>query len=153
MPFKKLECGIDNLQRYSTLESCSWSSTMTCVWYNRIYSGCKHASYRVMPTYEYKCSKCLKKSSRFFRSISQVTQGVVCAHCGSSNITRIFSTFSFHSPWDSGINIPSYETMSDVDDDDPKSVERWAKGMRQDMGDSFGREYEAEISNMSDPDL
>lgn len=43
--------------------------------------------------------------------------------------------------------------MSDVDDDDPKSVERWAKGMRQDMGDSFGREYEAEIANMSDPDL
>ena len=102
-----------------------------------------------MPTYEYKCSKCLKKSSRFFRSISQVTQVVLCAHCGSSNLTRVFSTFAIHSPWDSGINIPSYETMSDVNDDDPKSVARWAKGMRQDMGDNFGRQ-KGKVAKVSD---
>ncbi len=104
-----------------------------------------------MPTYEYRCTQCRRKSSRFFRSISQVTD-VSCPHCGGADMARVPSSFAVHTPWDSGMNIPSFESMSDFDEDDPASVSKWTEGMRRDMGDEFGREFEAEISSMDDSD-
>ena len=90
-----------------------------------------------MPTYEYRCQSCRRRSSRLFRSFSQVTN-VPCPHCGSDNVTRLPSTFAIHKSWDSGPNLPSYESMSDFDEDDPASMAQWTEGMGQDMGDDFG---------------
>ena len=45
-------------------------------------------------------------------------------------------------PWDFGSTLPSYESMSDFDEDDPSSMAEWAEGMRQDMGDEFGSELD-----------
>lgn len=101
-----------------------------------------------MPIYEYRCNQCRRKSSHFFRSM-QVASQPVCSHCGSSELTRIMSTFAVHHSWDSGINLPSSETLGDFDEDDPKSTAEWAKGMRGDMGDSFGgKEYDDLIARM-----
>lgn len=90
-----------------------------------------------MPIYEYRCNRCRRKSSHLFRSLSDTRQPV-CAHCGSPDLVRLMSTFVVHHSWDSGINIPSFETMSDFDEEDPRSTAKWLKGMRRDMGDGFG---------------
>lgn len=58
------------------------------------------------------------------------------------------STFAVHQSWDSGINVPSYETLSDFDEDDPRSTAEWVKGMRRDMGSDFGNEYDGMIEQM-----
>lgn len=65
-----------------------------------------------------------------------------CPYCSSTDMTRLPSTFSIHKPWDSGSTLPSYESMSDFDEDDPTSMAEWAEGMRQDMGDEFGSEFD-----------
>ncbi len=90
-----------------------------------------------MPTYEYRCQSCRRRSSRLFRSFAQVTD-ISCPHCGSDSMTRLPSTFAIHKSWDSSPNLPSYESMSDFDEDDPASMAQWAEGMGQDMGDEFG---------------
>ncbi len=76
-----------------------------------------------------------------------------CKRCGSRDMVRLMSTFVVHQSWDSGINIPSSETMSDFDEDDPRSTAEWVKGMRRDMGDDFGAEYDDMIQQMEAGEL
>ncbi|MEA1881702.1 MAG: FmdB family zinc ribbon protein [Candidatus Marinimicrobia bacterium] len=45
-----------------------------------------------MPIYEYKCNKCKKISSIFFRSFSSVeNESAKCQHCNSSALKRLIS--------------------------------------------------------------
>ena len=94
-----------------------------------------------MPIYEYKCKTCGRKTTRFLRSISQ-TIDPTCSHCGSAELSRLPSSFAIHQSMNTGPNLPSFETMSDVDEDDSASVSQWVKGMRQDMGSDFGHDYD-----------
>lgn len=100
-----------------------------------------------MPIYEYRCNRCNRKSSHFFRSFSAVG-GATCPRCQSGDMKRLMSTFQVHTPWYSGLNIPSSESLGDFDEDDPKSMARWVTGMRRDMGNSFGREVDDFVSEM-----
>ena len=109
-----------------------------------------------MPVYEYRCKNCRRRTTRFFRSFSQATDPT-CAHCGSATLSRLPSTFAFHRSWDPAANLPSFETMGDFDESDPRSVSRWVEGMRRDMGDEFGHDFDdmmeqAEPSDHGDDD-
>ena len=45
-----------------------------------------------MPIYEYRCLGCKRKVQVFFRSYSTVNQDEArCPHCGSHQLTRLFS--------------------------------------------------------------
>lgn len=46
-----------------------------------------------MPVYEYRCNNCRRKVSLFVRGFSQMPEAV-CHHCGSQELTRLFSTFA-----------------------------------------------------------
>lgn len=92
-----------------------------------------------MPIYEYRCNTCSHKISQFVRNPLNISQPI-CTHCGSNAMVRLMSTFSVRVPWDAGTNLPSSETLGDFDENDPKSTADWVKGMRRDMGDSFGKD-------------
>ena len=100
-----------------------------------------------MPIYEFRCNQCRRKSSHFFRGFSD-TRPPACTNCGSADLVRVMSTFAVHQSFDPGPGFPSGETLGDFDEDDPSSTAEWVKGMRRDMGDSFGKEYD----DMGDPD-
>lgn len=110
-----------------------------------------------MPIYEYRCKQCRRRSSHLVRSVASAGQPV-CDHCGSSDLARLMSTFAFHRSGDVGANLPSSETLSDFNEDDPKSYAEWIQGMRQDMGEEFASaEYgelmrEMEAGQMGDND-
>ncbi len=95
-----------------------------------------------MPIYEYRCSDCNNVTSILIRDGK--TPNLVCTipACKSKNLERIMSSFTHKSSWDSGLNLPSFETLSDRDDNNPDSINQWVKGMRKDMGDNFGKELE-----------
>jgi len=95
-----------------------------------------------MPIYEYRCSDCNNVISILIRDGK--TPNIVCNNtsCGSKNLKRIMSSFSHKLAWDDGLNLPSFETLSDRDDNNPDSINQWVKGMRKDMGDNFGKELE-----------
>ncbi|MBI4339091.1 MAG: zinc ribbon domain-containing protein [Chloroflexi bacterium] len=104
-----------------------------------------------MPVYEFRCNQCQGRSSHFFRSFSD-PRTPACPRCGSTDLRRVMSTFAFHADWFAGVNIPSSETLGDFDDDDPQSMARWARGMRQDMGASFGKEMDDFAAEMEAAD-
>jgi putative FmdB family regulatory protein len=98
-----------------------------------------------MPIYEYRCNNCNKKSSIFFRSISQAEQGgeLSCPRCGGNSLRKLFSRFAFSRAADEGQEIYEFDKMmSGVDEDDPKSVARWAKNMSREVGEDFGSEFD-----------
>ncbi len=94
-----------------------------------------------MPIYEFRCNQCRRKSSHFFRSLANPPQPA-CTNCGSTDLLRVMSSFAVHHSFDPGPGFPSAETLGDFDEDDPRGTAEWVKGMRRDMGDSFGKEYD-----------
>ena len=46
-----------------------------------------------MPTYDYRCGTCNRKSSRFVRSVS-ANVAAVCPYCGSRDVCRVITPVS-----------------------------------------------------------
>jgi len=91
-----------------------------------------------MPIYEYQCQDCGKKSSVFFRTFSSVGSAR-CPHCHGAKMDRLVSKVSILKSWGSSLDwMPSSESLTDVDQDDPAAMERWLGRMRQEMGTELG---------------
>ena len=92
-----------------------------------------------MPIYEYRCQSCQRKYSMLHRSFSEIKEPV-CTHCGSDGGTRLVSQVTFIKSWGDFMNdMPSWESMTDFDEDDPRSVADMLKTyyMERHLGTSF----------------
>ena len=95
-----------------------------------------------MPIYEYRCQSCSRKFSVFFRSFSE-TSDPSCSHCGSESATRVISQVAvIKSPNEFMGHLPSWETMSDFDEDDPRSVAEMMRRLKDDSGQDIGPQGE-----------
>jgi putative FmdB family regulatory protein len=126
-----------------------------------------------MPIYEYKCADCKRKVSLFFGSFSVAERRseageIECPNCGSNRLERLMSRVNMVRG-DSSLE----DSMSDIDDggdmdgmggmlngldeDDPRSVARWARRMKDSMGGEMdmGPDFDqalARIEAGEDPD-
>ena len=101
-----------------------------------------------MPIYEYRCTACNRKSSVFFRTLAETeTRIPTCAHCDSASLRRLVSSFAFQRPWGENLTWPG-EGIDDYDEDDPKSMARWLRRMKQEAGEGFGGEMQGMIDQM-----
>jgi putative FmdB family regulatory protein len=102
-----------------------------------------------MPIYEYACAGCRKKVSIFQRSVAVAT-ALRCPECGSTELSRQISKFSFHR------SMPDFDDgpgMDDLDENDPASVARWARRMGSEMGEDLPPDFEDELARMEGGDL
>lgn len=96
-----------------------------------------------MPIYEYRCPRCRKKSSHFFRSFSLAEEASPrCAHCGAGDLVRTVSRVIVHR------SSRGLDDMEDVDENDPKSMARWLRGAREEMGEDMGPEFDEALEQM-----
>lgn len=111
-----------------------------------------------MPIYEYRCHDCRKKSSILLRSFDDKALPV-CPFCGGKSLDRLFSRFAMvRSEEDRLERMADPSQWGNVDENDPKSVMRWAKRMGKEMGEEMGEdfdqaieeEFEKEASNTAD---
>ncbi len=103
---------------------------------------------RGMPIYEFRCNACRRTISVFQRSM-RTTVAPRCAHCGSEDLTRLVSKFAFHrssSSLDDGLDDDAL--LGDVDENDPKSVARWARRMSDELGEDLGPEFDEMVDRM-----
>ncbi len=101
-----------------------------------------------MPIYEYRCGACNRRTSVFVRSISSPVTAA-CEHCGSKKLSRLVSKFAVHRASGGGDGFgDDLGGMDDVDENDPQSVARWARKMRQDSGEDLGPEFDEMIGRM-----
>jgi putative FmdB family regulatory protein len=96
-----------------------------------------------MPIYEYRCSVCGRKTTVLIRTQGEKTDPL-CSHCGGKGLTRLFSRFA--SPKSEEARLERLADPSDwggLDENDPKSVARWAKKAGKEMGEDFGGDLDA----------
>ncbi len=118
-----------------------------------------------MPIYEYKCGGCNRRVTIFFPSFSaaesRISAGEAkCPRCGSTNLSRLMSRVNTLRSSDAGINDLSDDTdtlLDGLNEDDPRSVARWARRMKDSMGEDLdmGPEFDhalARIEAGEDPD-
>ena len=118
-----------------------------------------------MPIYEYRCGGCNRKVSIFFPSFSAAESRIAageakCPRCGSTELSRLMSRVNTLRSTDSGLNDLSDDPeglMAGLDEDDPRSVARWARRMKDSMGEELdmGPEFDhalARIESGEDPD-
>lgn len=93
-----------------------------------------------MPIYEYRCQKCRRRFSLFWRSFSQVdTEQIVCKHCGSDAVKRLVSRVRVVRSEDSRMeDMADPGAWGDFDENDPKSMGRFMRKMANEMGDEAG---------------
>jgi putative FmdB family regulatory protein len=104
-----------------------------------------------MPIYEYRCADCGKRPSIFFRSFAAVEESPTCPNCGGQHLTRLISRTAQVLSEDSRLDRLSETDLSDVDENDPKSMARWAKKMGQQMGgDELGEDFDQVVDEMGD---
>jgi putative FmdB family regulatory protein len=118
-----------------------------------------------MPIYEYRCGDCRKRVSLFFPTFSAAEKRAEsgenrCPHCGGPNLTRLVSrVYSIRSSGSSGDEFAGGDDdlLDGLNDDDPRSVARWARRMKDSMGEDLdmGPEFDhalARIESGEDPD-
>ena len=95
-----------------------------------------------MPLYEFRCVDCGQVVSRLIYSWS-ADAALPCAQCGGLNLERLVSSFSFRRSWGDSLNwAPSGETMRDVDEDSPASLDRYMGRIKQEMGGQVTGDFE-----------
>ncbi len=136
-----------------------------------------------MPIYEYRCPDCGRKVSLFYQSVSaaQAQAGTAaCPNCGKAQLQRLVSRVSFIRAGRMGDN-PNVggattvddledenayggygndpegfgEMLNGVDEEDPRSVARWARTMQQQSGEDLGPEFDSALTRIEageDPD-
>ena len=107
-----------------------------------------------MPIYEYRCADCGRRPSIFFPSLSSVESSPACPNCGSRQLTRLISRTAQVLSEDSRLErLSDNADLSGVDENDPKSMARWAKKMGQEMGgDELGEDFDQAIDEMGGSD-
>jgi putative FmdB family regulatory protein len=104
-----------------------------------------------MPIYEYRCPDCGKRPSIFFLSFAAVEAEPACPECGGRRLTRLISRTAQVLSEDSRLERMDEGSMAGVDENDPKSMARWAQTMGQQMGDDeMGDDFEQAVDEMGD---
>ena len=95
-----------------------------------------------MPIYEFRCGDCGRVSSRLVYSWS-AAEASACGECGGGRLERLVSRFSFRRSWGDSLNwAPSGETLRDVDEDSPASLDRFMGRVKGEMGGQVTGDFE-----------
>jgi putative FmdB family regulatory protein len=95
-----------------------------------------------MPLYEYRCDDCQHLSTLLVYSWSKAGNQA-CSHCGGSRLTRLISRFAVRRSWGESLNwAPSGETLTDVDEDDPRSIDQFMGRIKGEMGGQVTSDFE-----------
>lgn len=87
-----------------------------------------------MPVYEFRCRACHKKSSFLVKSVNEPLIPV-CSSCGSTDLSRLFSSFAYHKSM-AAIHEESGNPDSAGPDfyRDPRNIGRWTENKFKEMG-------------------
>ena len=99
-----------------------------------IYGQSSHIWNDQVPLYEYRCYHCKQVTSVLVRTTAADNQ-LTCEHCASVDMEKIISKFPFRGSWGNSLNwVPGRETMSDVNDNSPASVDNYMGRIKKEMG-------------------
>ena len=96
-----------------------------------------------MPLFDYRCDDCQGLKTVLVYSWSE-SNSPGCEKCGGTRLTRLFSKFAVRKSWGESLNwTPSSETLNDVDEGDPASLDRFMGRVKQEMGGQVTQDFES----------
>jgi putative FmdB family regulatory protein len=103
-----------------------------------------------MPIYDYRCGACHRRSSLFYQTYSAAESARPrCEHCGSEQVSRMVSRVAVLKSEDSRMeDLADPGALGDVDENDPRSVARWARKMGEQMGEDMGDDFKEMVDQM-----
>ena len=103
-----------------------------------------------MPIYEYRCGACRRRSSLFYPSFSAAERAEPrCEHCGSADVSRLVSRVAVLKSEESRLDDLSDDAaLADVDENDPRSIARWARRMGEQLGDDVGDDFREMVDQL-----
>jgi len=92
-----------------------------------------------MPIYEYRCQNCHRRFSKFWRAFSDAEGAEVqCEYCGSDDVQRLISRVRMVRSEESRLEDMADPSQWDIDENDPKSMGRFMRKMKNELGDEAG---------------
>jgi putative FmdB family regulatory protein len=103
-----------------------------------------------VPIYEYHCQDCRRRVSVLVRSISNPGMPA-CPRCGGKHLERLMSRFARVRSEESRLDaLADPGALGDLDENDPKSVARWAKKMGKELGEDVGEDFDEMMEQAMD---
>jgi putative FmdB family regulatory protein len=101
-----------------------------------------------MPIYDYRCQGCGRRISLLFQTYA-AAENAACPRCGSSDLARLVTRFAVVRSEESRLDdLADPGGFGDVDEEDPRSVARWARRMGKELGEDLGPDYQEMIDRM-----
>ena len=100
-----------------------------------------------MPLYEYRCQDCCRRSTVLVRSLTNAPDPS-CEHCGSANLRRLVSKFSFRRSMGSSLDWMPDSVPGEADQEDPGQMADWMRRMKQEMGGEVSPEFESMLGEI-----
>ena len=103
-----------------------------------------------MPIYDYRCGACRRRSSLYYQTFASAERAQPrCEHCGSEDVSRMVSRIAFLKSEDSRMeDLADPSALGDVDENDPRSIARWARKMGEQMGEDLGDDFKEMVDQM-----
>jgi putative FmdB family regulatory protein len=105
-----------------------------------------------MPTYQYRCLDCKRRFEVFITYSEYGTKIIHCTHCGSEKIQRRIGRVRFARSEDSRLDDLTDPSSLEGLEDDPKSLGRLMRKMKNEMGsemdDDIGPEFDEVVDRL-----
>jgi putative FmdB family regulatory protein len=103
-----------------------------------------------VPIYEYRCADCRRRVSLYYQTFSTAEGATpTCPNCGSNNLSRLVSrVFQLKSEDAQLEDLSDPSSFGDLDENDPKSVARWARKLGQQMGEDLGDDWDEMVDRL-----
>jgi putative FmdB family regulatory protein len=106
-----------------------------------------------VPIYEYVCHQCNARFQKLVRGFSD-PQGLACPRCQSGEINRAISRFATVKSEEARMDaLADPSTFAGLDENDPRSVARWAKKLGKELGDESGEDWDEMVDQMLEEEL
>lgn len=108
-----------------------------------------------MPVYEYRCSACRRRSSTLFRTFASVATPS-CPHCGAppEQMHKLMSRVAVLKSEEARLESLADPSMfADVDENDPRSVAKWARKLGEQLGDDVPGDYGEMVDQLESGDI
>jgi putative FmdB family regulatory protein len=101
-----------------------------------------------MPIYEYRCRDCGARSS-FLVGVTSERVAIACRRCGSEHMDKLISRCRYVMSEDTRMEkMLDPSAFGDLDEDDPKSVARWARKFGSQLGEDVGEDFDEMLEDL-----
>lgn len=106
-----------------------------------------------MPIYEYQCPACSGRFQKLVRGFSD-PPGLICPRCGNNQVRRAVSRFATLKSEEARLDMMADPmNFAGLDENDPRSIARWAKRMGKELGEDAGEDWDEMVDQMLDEEF